>query len=70
MVCQSSFEESPEIGRSNRKFCSNACRSKLYRKRQTRARVLHNSGRSLQAIASKLRTDMKTVKRWLSDEEG
>jgi hypothetical protein len=67
--CGTAFEISPETGRTNRKFCSNACRSRYYRDRQDRAIQMAESGKSVRQIAKQLKTDVKTIKRWISNRE-
>jgi hypothetical protein len=63
--CGSWFEVSPEVARTNRRFCSNACRSRLYRQRQARAKELFAEGKSLQEIAAELRSTVAVVKKWI-----
>jgi hypothetical protein len=65
VVCQAWFEASPETGRSSRKFCSNACRSRLYRERQEAARRLHGEGRAPREIAQELGATVETVRGWI-----
>jgi hypothetical protein len=65
--CGSWFEVSPEIARTNRRFCSNACRSRLYRRRQARAKELFAEGKSLQEIAAQLRSTVAAVKSWVGE---
>jgi hypothetical protein len=51
--------------RKDAKFCSNACRFKAYRERQKLAKRLHAEGMVLVQIASKLGSDVETVKGWV-----
>jgi hypothetical protein len=67
--CGAWFELSPETARTNRRFCTNACRSRMYRQRQGRARERHAEGVPVEDIARELETDAATVRRWL-DESG
>jgi hypothetical protein len=64
-VCQDWFEVSPGAARTNRRFCSVACKNRAYRDRQARARQLRTEGKSLGEIAEELETTVATVKRWL-----
>jgi hypothetical protein len=65
-VCHKWFEVAPDVARSNRRFCSNACRSKAFRERQGRARQLHAANKSFDEIAKDLDSDVATVKRWIT----
>jgi len=64
--CQKWFAVGPEVARSNRRFCSNACRSKAYRERQDRARQLHAAGKTFEEVAEALDSDVATVRRWIT----
>ena len=55
----------PGRGRTDKQFCSNACRTKAYRKRQAEAVRLHGEGRSLEEIARDLDSDPGTVRGWI-----
>jgi hypothetical protein len=66
--CGKWFEIHPDIARSNRLFCSTACRSKAYRKRQEQARRLHAEGRDVLDIAERLESDIATVRGWLAQD--
>ena len=63
--CAAHFEVSPEVARTNRRFCSNACRSRMYRQRQCRAREMHAARTPLEVIADRLDTDIDTVREWV-----
>ncbi len=63
--CESWFEIDHYTARTNRYFCSNACRSKAYRDRQTRARNLYSQGMSLAEIADELGSDKTTIEGWV-----
>jgi hypothetical protein len=65
LSCGFYFERSPATARSNRRFCSNACRSRMYRKRQERAQRLYEEGMPLSQIARELETNVRTVRGWL-----
>jgi hypothetical protein len=64
--CGKWFEVAPEVARAHRRFCSNSCRSKAYRERQERARRLYTSGKSFEAIAEELDSDVATVRKWVT----
>lgn len=51
--------------RKSRMFCSDACRFKAYRERQTKARELHSKGVPIEGIARELDSKPKTIKGWL-----
>ena len=63
--CEKFFELSPNASRTNKLFCSNACKTRSYRERQTEARQMHTAGISVEQITAKLRSDVKTVRRWV-----
>ena len=64
--CETWFEIDHYTARTNRYFCSNACRSKAYRDRQGKARALHGQGMDVAAIAEQLGSDEDTVSRWIA----
>lgn len=63
--CRTPFEVSPEAARTNRAFCSDACRYKAYRERQEEARRLHRQGVPFDRIAAQLGSDATTVEGWV-----
>jgi len=65
-TCGTYFEHSAETARTNRRFCSNACRSKNYRERQEEARLRHAEGWFLHEIVRYLDSDEATVQGWLA----
>jgi hypothetical protein len=65
--CGDWFEVSLAIARTNQRFCSNACRSRLYRQRQARAKELFAEGKNLQEIAAELGSTAAIVKKWIGD---
>jgi hypothetical protein len=64
--CDKWFEIDHYTARTNRYFCSNACRSKAYRDRQIRARALFAGGMSYRTIARELGSDVETIKGWIA----
>ncbi len=62
--CQKWFELTTER-RADAKFCSGACRSRAYRKRQAGARHLHSQGVPVKEIARRLDTDVEKVTTWV-----
>lgn len=68
-TCGTWFELLPGLARTNRLFCSEGCRSKLYRNRQEVARRLHAEGKSVKEIAQHLGSDVRTVKGWVSTKK-
>jgi hypothetical protein len=63
ITCGGWFEVS---GRSDRRVCSDACRSRAYRGRQERARQLAAEGKGFPAIATELGSSVKTVRKWVT----
>jgi cobalamin biosynthesis Co2+ chelatase CbiK len=63
--CSAKFSVAPSISRSDKEYCSDACKSKAYRFRKDKAVVLHNSGMSIPRIAAQLNVDEKQVMTWL-----
>jgi hypothetical protein len=63
--CGTWYEISPETARTNKLFCSTACRSRAYRKRQEEARALNAEGVPAYQIARRLDSDVETVRGWL-----
>jgi hypothetical protein len=53
--------------RSNRLFCTNACRSKAYRGRQEKAREMFNNGKSVEEIVAALEARADAVKGWIKN---
>jgi hypothetical protein len=64
-VCKDWFELSPEVARTNRLFCSVACRNRAYRGRKEQARRLHAEGKTLREIARELDTTESVVRGWV-----
>lgn len=63
------FELSVHSGRSDKVYCSNACRSRAYRKRQATAVSLHAEGHSESEIAERLNSDIDAVKGWIAKSQ-
>lgn len=63
--CGTWFELSPDKARSNRLFCSGACKSRNYRDKKARAQHLASQGMDIEAIAAELGTDTETAKGWV-----
>jgi hypothetical protein len=68
LTCESRFEISlQETGyRTNRAYCSDACRSKAYRERRLQAHRLAAQGIAIEAIADTLGTTTSKVQGWLA----
>ncbi len=56
----------PDAARTSRLYCSNACRTRGLRQRQQTARALHAQGKSIEAIAEELDSDVPTVTKWVA----
>jgi hypothetical protein len=63
--CTTWFEVAPGRGRADKQFCSTACRTRAYRKRQVQAARLHDEGRSIEDIARQLESEPDTVRGWI-----
>lgn len=70
VTCGRHFELAPGTARSDRIFCSDACRSKAYRRRQEEARRLHAKGVKIDRIAARLGVDVETVRGWVDFPKG
>jgi transposase-like protein len=64
------FELAPGTARADKQFCSTACRTKAYRKRQAEAVRLYDEGRSTEDIARALESDPDTVRGWIEQKRG
>ena len=66
-TCGKWFEVAPEVARSHRRFCSNACKTKAHRNKQDRARQLFTVEKmTFEEIADELDSDVATVRRWIT----
>ena len=63
--CKAWFELAPQVARSDKQFCSDACKTQAYRERQRHARQLHAQGTPLHAIVQQVGSDVETVQKWL-----
>jgi hypothetical protein len=52
--------------RSDREFCSHACRQKDYRAKIKEARRLRAKGRTVRQIAKRFNTTTETINNWLA----
>jgi hypothetical protein len=64
-ACGRLFEVSQAASRSDKLFCSDACRVSAYRERQEQARQMFAAGKSLKEIATVLDAKADAVKRWV-----
>lgn len=69
-VCSAWFELHPDRARTDRAYCSDACRFKAYRGRQARAKQLHSEGHDVEAIARELGSDTVTIRKWTGGSDG
>lgn len=65
LVCNNPFELSPETARTNRRFCSIACKNRSFRSRQEQARRLHEEGKPAGEIAEELGASVAVVVGWI-----
>lgn len=64
------FEMTPDVTRSTRLYCSDACRSRAYRTRKNKAAELRVEGKSVAQIAEILGCKVKNVASWLKTRKG
>lgn len=69
LVCGNPFEVSPETARTNRRFCSTACKNRSFRSRQEQARRLHAEGMAAAEIAAQLGASVAVVEGWVRVKE-
>lgn len=65
-ACGRWFEVSAGNYRTDRKYCSDACKVRAYRARIQDALAMHEAGKSTKEIAAKHKTNEKTVKKWIT----
>jgi len=61
------MEMSPDVNRADRRYCSDACRSRAMRRRQKQAAEMRASGKKLREIAKATGSDRATIKKWLGE---
>ncbi len=64
LQCNAWFEISKSAHRSNRRYCTDACKSKA-RRRKEKVRELYTSGLSIKTIAKKISVDPERVRSWV-----
>ena len=64
--CGRWFEIQAHGSRSDKQFCSQACRNRIYRQRMAKARQWRKEGKKPKEIAETLDVDLASVKKWLS----
>ncbi|MGD9720100.1 MAG: hypothetical protein AB7O59_08315 [Pirellulales bacterium] len=67
-VCGRAMEMSPDVNRADRRYCSDACRSRALRRRQKQATEMRAAGKKLREIAKATGSDMPTIKKWLRED--
>ena len=67
LKCHAWFELSPDVARTNKLYCSTACRSRAFRDREE-AKRLYKAGTSIEQIAKLKKEDPKTVKEWVESK--
>jgi hypothetical protein len=68
-ACGRYFELSLEGARTSRHYCSDACRSKAYRRRKRQGLQLHVQGKSLQEMEDEFKSDPKMVKTMVNQQK-
>jgi hypothetical protein len=64
------MEMSPDVNRADRRYCSDACRSRALRSRQKQAAEMRAAGKTLREIAKVTGSDIDIIKKWLATQEG
>ena len=64
--CRDWFELSPQVARTNRRFCGVACKNRVYRERREQARRLFAKGKKPKEIAHELGATPAAVRRWIN----
>ena len=65
-VCDGLIKLGPKNARTNRRYCSNACRASAHRARQDRARALYMENQSFYLTAVELGVTAASVERWVT----
>jgi hypothetical protein len=68
-VCGRPFEISPQVARTNRTLCSNACKAKAHRHRREQALELAAKGLTPRQIAKQVGSQLSTVQKWLGERK-
>lgn len=74
MFCSTSFSTSdqrtsPQVARTNRTLCSNACKAKAHRQRREQALELAAKGLTPRQIAKQVGSQLSTVQKWLEERK-
>jgi len=69
-ACGQWFEVRAKGVRSDRLYCSEACRKRVHRERQAHACRLHAAGRKPKEIAQELGAEVALVKKWIANKNG
>jgi len=56
--------------RSDKAYCTDACRKKAHRERRERARQLYAGGKKVKEIAQELKADVASVRKWVTKTKG
>ena len=67
--CDLWFELAPGTARSDKLYCSNACRTKAYRRRRAEAVRLHAEGLPIGEIAEQVQADVESVRGWVQRQQ-
>ena len=67
--CGQWLEVKAAAHRADRRYCSEACRAKAYRKRKQQAVALAAEGKTAKQIAQELGTDARKVAAWIKQAE-
>jgi len=63
--CGKWFVVKPDRARSDKLFCSGACRARWFRDRKAKAHRMYEEGTPVEEIARRLQTEPGTIARWL-----
>jgi hypothetical protein len=64
--CHRWFKYYPDQIKTERIYCSAACRAKVHRRKQLQVASLHRGGIPSTTIAERVRSDVKTVEKWIA----
>jgi hypothetical protein len=67
--CNIWFELAPGTARSDKLYCSNACRTKAYRRRRADALRLNAEGHPIEQIAEQIHADVESVHSWIQRQQ-
>lgn len=67
--CGTLFLVAPSANRPDRRYCSDRCRVRYFRRRKENALDMHTRGYPPSKIAERLGTDTKTIRNWIKEAQ-